>query len=247
MPRIAVVIAAAGGSTRFGGAVKKPFVTLAGQPIWHRAVDLFARRADVARVYLVLGRDDLAEFRQRHGAMLMLAYESVELVEGGAERFESVANALARVPAEIDLVAIHDAVRCLTAPALIDAVVAAAAQHGGAMPAVPAADTLKRVDPATRRVTGTVPRADLWQAQTPQVFRRDWLVEAYATRDRLAGPITDDAQLMEAAGHAVYVVPGSPLNFKITTADDLRLAEALLRPAPAEPPAARHPFADDPE
>ena len=108
------------------------------------------------------------------------------------------------------------------------------------MPAVPVADTLKQVDPATNRITGTVPRANVWQAQTPQVFRRDWLAEAYAKRTSLTSPITDDAQLIEAIGHAVVVVPGSPTNFKITTKDDLELAEAVLKARAAkrrdEPP-----------
>jgi 2-C-methyl-D-erythritol 4-phosphate cytidylyltransferase len=78
-------------------------------------------------------------------------------------------------------------------------------------------------------VAETVARAGLWQAQTPQVFRRDWLVEAYQRRAQLPGPITDDAQLVEAAGHPVHVVAGSPANLKITTRDDLALADAVLK------------------
>ena len=244
MNRVAVILPAAGHSTRFGGEVKKPFVLLDGKPVWHRALDLFARRPDVAKVYLVLSPDALGEFRERHGVMLGFTYENVELVAGGAERFESVANALARVPAGVELVAVHDAVRCLTPPAVIDAVFAAAGLHGGAIAALPVADTLKRVTPGTTRIAETVPRADLWQAQTPQAFRRDWLLDAYARRGEFAGAITDDAQLMEAAGHPVVVVPGSPANFKLTTPADLRLAEALLRPASPEAPESRHPFDD---
>ncbi len=114
------------------------------------------------------------------------------------------------------------------------------------MLAVPVADTLKRVEPKDNRITDTVPRENLWQAQTPQVFRRDWLVEAYAKRGTFTKTITDDAQLIEALGHSVHVVTGSPTNFKITTKEDLDLADALLKgrakkPAPA--PAAR--FDDD--
>ena len=244
MIRVAVIIPAAGSSTRFGGEVKKPFVVLDGKPVWHRAVDLFARRPDVAMVYLVLSADALAEFRARYGVMLGFTYENVELVAGGAERFESVANALALVPEAIDLVAVHDAVRCLTPTGVIDAVFAAAAEHGGAVAAVPVADTLKRVAPGTTRVVETVPRGDLWQAQTPQAFRRDWLADAFARRAEFAGPITDDAQLLEAAGYPVVVVPGSPTNFKITAPADLALAEALLRPVPPAEPKPRHPFDD---
>ncbi len=227
MSRFAVIIPAAGRSSRFGGIEKKPFVSLDGRPVWLRAAEPFWSRDDVSRVYLVIAPDDRDDFRHRFGHTI--AFNNTEIVEGGAERFESVANALARVPANVDFVAVHDAVRPLLTGALIDAVLRAAEEHGAAMPAVPVADTLKQVDPATNRITGTVPRAGVWQAQTPQVFRRDWLVEAYAKRASLTSPITDDAQLIEAIGHSVVVVPGSPTNFKITTKEDLELADAVLK------------------
>lgn len=246
MSQVAVIIPAAGASTRFGGPIKKPFLTLAGKPVWQRSVELFCHRPDVAVVLLVLGPADLPAFRERHGIFLGLLFGNVELVEGGAERSESVANALARVPAGVELVAVHDAVRPLTPNAVIDAVFAAARRHGAAMPAVPVADTLKRVDPATGFITDTVSRANLYAAQTPQAFRRDWLAAAYAGRANHPGAITDDAQLIEAAGHRVMVVPGAGRNFKLTTAEDFALAEFLLAdpPRPAEKPAAR-PFADE--
>ena len=140
-----------------------------------------------------------------------------------------MANALECIRESVEFVAVHDAVRPLTPNAVIDAVFAAARKHGAAMPAVPVADTLKQVDPSTNRITDTIDREGLWQAQTPQVFRRDWIVEAYSKREAFGGRITDDAQLVEALGHAVVVVPGSPVNFKITKKDDLDLAEAVLK------------------
>lgn len=225
--RVAVIIPAAGRSSRFGGREKKPFVALDGRPVWLRATELFWTRDDVTRVYLVISPEDREEFRTRFGHLL--AFANAEIVEGGTERFDSVANALARVPDSVEFVAIHDAVRPLTPPAVVDAVFAAAQEHGAAMPAVAVADTLKRVDPETNRITATVPRAGLWQAQTPQVFRRDWLAEAYERRGELAEAITDDAQLIEALGRDVLVVPGSPLNFKITSREDLDLAAAILK------------------
>ena len=97
------------------------------------------------------------------------------------------------------------------------------------MLAIPVADTLKKVEAESMRILDTVPRQGLWQAQTPQVFRRDWLVEAYAKRSALSAAITDDAQLIEAIDHAVYVVASSATNFKITTKDDLELAEAVVK------------------
>ncbi|AMV27145.1 2-C-methyl-D-erythritol 4-phosphate cytidylyltransferase [Gemmata sp. SH-PL17] len=228
MSQCAVIIPAAGRSSRFGGAEKKPFVSLDGRPAWQRTAEIFWSRPDVSKVYLVIAPEDRDDFRARFGPRVAFV-ENVEVVDGGAERFESVANALARVPEDVQLVAVHDAVRPLVTPALVDSVFQAAKEHGAAMLAVPVADTLKQVDPATNRITGTVPRAGVWQAQTPQVFRRDWLVEAYAHRTALNVPITDDAQLIEAIGHSVVVVPSAPINFKITTKDDLDLAVAILK------------------
>lgn len=223
----AVIVPAAGKSSRFGGVEKKPFTSLDGRPIWLRTVELFWSRPDVSKVHVVVSPDDRDDFRTRFGHLL--AFREVEVVAGGAERFDSVANAIARVPESVAFIVVHDAVRPLTPPAVIDAVFAAARKDGAAMPGVPVADTLKRVDPATSRITETVPRTDLWQAQTPQVFRRDWLVEAYAKRGEAKTPITDDAQAVEALGHAVTMVASSPLNFKITTKADLELAEAILK------------------
>jgi len=227
MSRFAVIIPAAGRSSRFGGMEKKPFASLDGRPVWQRAAEAFWKRDDVSKAYLVIAPEDRDDFRTRFGHLI--AFANAEVVDGGAERFESVANALDRVPESVAFVAVHDAVRPLLSTPLLEAVFRAAEAHGAAMPALPVADTLKQVDPATNRITGTVPRAGLWQAQTPQVFRRDWLVEAYAKRDSLGSAITDDAQLIEAIGHSVIVVPGSVTNFKITTKEDLELAEAVLK------------------
>jgi 2-C-methyl-D-erythritol 4-phosphate cytidylyltransferase len=240
--RVAVIIPAAGRSSRFGRGEKKPFVSLDGRAVWQRSAELFWTRDDVSKVYVVISPDDRELFEIRYRAAMVFA--NAQVVGGGAERFESVANALALVPEDVELVAVHDAVRPLCTSAQIDAVFNAAAKHGAAMLAVPLADTLKRVD-AAHRITETVPRASLWCAQTPQVFRRDWLAEAYAKRGGLTQSITDDAQLVEAIGHPVHVVPGSPSNFKITTKDDLELAEAILKARLAKPSAPLRAFGDE--
>ena len=222
MPRFAVILPAAGRSSRFGSAEKKVFAVLDGRAVWLRSAELFLARPDVCQCIVVAAPED----RDRFGATP--AGGRVEIANGGAERFESVANALARTTAEAEFVAVHDAARpCLT-PALIDAVFARAAETGAAMLAVRVADTVKR-DDGRGRVVATVPREGLWLAQTPQVFRRDWLLDAYARRAALGADVTDDAQLVEAAGHAVFLVPGSGANLKITTREDLDLAEAVLR------------------
>jgi 2-C-methyl-D-erythritol 4-phosphate cytidylyltransferase len=147
-----------------------------------------------------------------------------------------------------EFIAVHDAARpCLTAEQ-VDAVFAAAKAHGAALLAIPVADTVKRVG-RDHFTTETLSRDGLYLAQTPQVFRREWLLKAYANRGRLgAAAATDETLLVEAVGHPCAVVEGSPLNLKITTATDLRLAAAVLQSLPKpkrEGPA--HPFADERE
>ncbi len=243
MPKIAVILPAAGKSARFGSGEKKPFVELEGKAVWMRSAELFWNRPEVSRVYMVVSPEDCDFFRQRFGPAFVFA--NAEVVEGGAERFESVANALAKIPEDVELVAVHDAVRPLCPAAKIDEVFAAALEHGAAMLAVPVADTLKRVD-ESGTILETVPRAGLWAAQTPQVFRRDWLVEAYAERASLKVPITDDAQLIEAMGHPVKVVESTAGNFKITTRGDFDLAVEIVRSSSRQvvKPSSR-PFDDD--
>jgi 2-C-methyl-D-erythritol 4-phosphate cytidylyltransferase len=153
----------------------------------------------------------------------------VKITPGGAERQDSVRIALGLTSAEAELVIVHDAARPFATPAMFAAALAAAARVGGAIVATPVADTLKRVGDESE-IVATVARANLWQAQTPQAFRRDLLVRAHehAVIDRADRiPATDDADLVERLGATVAVVDGSTLNFKITTAADLRLAELL--------------------
>lgn len=242
MARFAVILPAAGSSSRFKDKEKKPFATLDGRAVWLRSAELFVTRADVIQCLIVIAADDEEMFRRRFGANL--AFMNVQIVIGGRERFESVANALKLVKDDAELVAIHDAVRpCLT-EALVNAVFSKAEQTGAAILACPIPDTIKQVNQG--QIKGTMPREGLWLAQTPQVFRRDWLVEAYAGRGKLGKGITDDAQLVEAAGRTVHVVEGSRGNIKITTKSDLFLAEAILKSQPKPKPAGPiHPFAEE--
>ena len=205
MPTVAVVLPAAGRSSRFGGERKKVFADLAGRAVWRRSVEAFAGRTDVAQLLVVAAAEEID------------AFAGVEVVAGGAECADSVGNALAHLRDDIDFVAVHDAARpCVTA-AQIDAVFAAAVKTGAALLAVPVSDTVKRAD-AAGNVETTLSRAGLWLAQTPQVFRRDWLVAAHRRRGEFGSEATDDAQLVEWSGHAVALVPGSTANLKITTA-----------------------------
>jgi 2-C-methyl-D-erythritol 4-phosphate cytidylyltransferase len=243
MAKFAVLLPAAGRSSRFKDKEKKPFATLDGRAVWLRTAELFVTRDDVAQCLLVIAPDDLETFRLRYTANI--AFMNVKLVPGGRERWESVSNALAEIGPEVEYVAVHDAVRPCVTTDLIDSVFAAARTHGAAMLATRLTDTVKRVDDKLV-VRETVDRQGLWLAQTPQVFRREWLTDAYARRADLGREITDDAQLVEAAGHPVHVVEGSPTNVKITTKDDLALAAAILTSRP-KPKGDRpfHPFAEE--
>jgi 2-C-methyl-D-erythritol 4-phosphate cytidylyltransferase len=242
MATFAVILPAAGKSTRFTNQKrKKPFIDLKGRPVWVRAAECFINREDVRQVLLVVSREDIEWVKEKFRPNL--AFMNVEIIEGGAERFHSVQNALARVKSDVDFVAIHDAARPLIVKEWVDQVFAAAEKSGAAIPAIPSANTLKRVGP-NHRIIETVPREGLWQAQTPQVFERKLLLDAFAKRGDLAA--TDEAQLVENTGHPVTVVEGWPMNIKITTFADFKMAEALVDALP-KPKMLRglHPFADE--
>jgi 2-C-methyl-D-erythritol 4-phosphate cytidylyltransferase len=244
MGQFAVILPAAGRSTRFGDAKqKKIFAELDGRAVWLRAVEPFINRDDVVQTIVVIAPEDRELFERRFRPSV--AFLNIQVIDGGAERSDSVARALEVVEPSCEFVAVHDAARpCLTAE-LIDAVFAAAQVHGAALLAIPVADTVKRAG-SDRLTIETLPRNDLYLAQTPQVFRRELLLRAYANRSRLGTAVTDDTQLVEAVGHACAIVDGSPLNLKITTATDLRLAAAVLQAMPKpKRDAPAHPFADE--
>jgi 2-C-methyl-D-erythritol 4-phosphate cytidylyltransferase len=246
MPSFAVILPAAGRSTRFRDPnYKKPFAVLAGRAVWLHSAERFLNRSDVKQVIVVVADEDREEFGRKFGANL--AIMGVEVCAGGAERTDSIQNALARVRDDIDFVAVHDAARPCVADKWIDQVFAAAQQSGAAILAVSISATLKRASKGPKGgpvIAETVDRSGLWEAQTPQVFRRDLLNKAYAARAGAAA--TDDAQLVERLGTPVTLVEGSPMNLKITTKDDLRLAEQILKVLPkAKPEGFSHPFTND--
>ena len=244
MARFAVILPAAGRSTRFGDPrQKKIYADLEGRAVWLRAAEVFLGRADVGQVIVAIAAEDRELFERRYQANV--AFMGIKVMEGGAERHDTIARALEVVDPSCDFVAVHDAARPCLASSIVDAVFQAAIEHGAALPAVAVADTLKRVD-ASGLTIETVPRAGLYGAQTPQVFRKDWLMDAYAQRSKLSQAITDDCQLLEALGHPSKVVEGSPMNLKITTQADLRLAAAILKALPPpEKDAPLHPFSDE--
>ncbi len=226
MPKdTAIILAAAGQSSRFGQPLlKKVYALLAGKPVWQHSATLFSDHPSVKQVILVIHPDD----REMVGAKFAatLAMMGVELALGGDERWKSVENALAKISEEIAWVAVHDAARPLVSRDDFDRVLAAAREKGAAILGEPIVGTVKRCD-AEGCIEATVSRDRLYQAQTPQVFRRDWLVQAYVNRKALHP--TDDAALVEDLGHRVHMVCGSRMNIKLTTSEDLRWAELAIK------------------
>jgi 2-C-methyl-D-erythritol 4-phosphate cytidylyltransferase len=205
------------------------------------SAERFLNRDDVAQVILAISPEDKEDFNLKFAANVMIL--GIQVVEGGVERADTIAKALARVKPEADYVCVHDAARPCIAGEWIDKVFGEAERTGAAILALPVSGTLKRVR-GDRTIEETISREGIWEAQTPQVFRRDLLLEAYAKRGDFVA--TDDAQLVERIGHAVSVVTGSPVNIKITTQEDLRLAEQALKALPKpKMTGPAHPFADD--
>lgn len=233
VPRLAVIVVAAGSGTRLAGGAPKAFVGLDEHTILRHALrGVFG--APRAQVVLVVPSGfegaALTDAREIAGDRTDL----VSVVPGGATRQSSVAAGLSALWADVDTVLVHDAARALTPPEVFERVVAALDDGADAViPAVPVVDTIKRVD-ATGAIIAAVDRSELAAAQTPQGFRRAVLEEALASAD---ADHTDDAALVAAAGHDVITVDGDAVSFKITTGPDLDRARALLSgPAPAPRP-----------
>lgn len=241
MASFAVILPAAGQSSRFHDKhYKKPFAPLANKPVWLHSAEKFVARNDVKQTIVVVSPEDREQFQFKFGANTAIL--GIEVAEGGQERADSVSKALARVKPDIDFVCIHDAARPCLAEEWITNIFEAGERTGAAIFAIPVTSTLKRVT-SKHEVEETVPRAGLWEAQTPQVFARTLLLEAHAKRDGFQA--TDDAQLVERIGHPVTVLTGSTLNLKIATREDFRLAEQALKVLPKPKLSGGNPFADD--
>jgi 2-C-methyl-D-erythritol 4-phosphate cytidylyltransferase len=216
-------VVAAGRGVRFGGETPKQFLLIGGVPLVLWALRPFTSHPEVAHVVLVLPPSDAA-----HPPAFLSAFSALSVVPGGDHRGDSVRAGIAALRAECDVVLVHDGARPFVDRAVIDAVIGYARKGEGAVPAVPLSDTLKEVDRSDpTRVVCTRPRARLWRAQTPQGFPRKVLEEAHARAVRTGHRATDDAALVEAMGVPVRLVPDFGRNIKITTPEDLALAELL--------------------
>ena len=226
---VAVIICAAGSSSRFGGKRKKPFTDVAGRAAVIRSVEMFSERTDVKQIILAIPPEDEELVTVKWGSNLK--FFGVKIITGGTERFDTVAKALAFVKDDIDLVAVHDAVRCCVTVQWIEDVLNKAAETGAAILACPVVATVKKVTEGF--IAETVDRTGLYEAQTPQVFRTDLLKKVYANLDKLdKSRISDDAQLIEAFGEKVSIVETDSSNIKITKPSDIAIAEAIIKSRP---------------
>ena len=223
--RVVAIIPAAGEGRRMGRAVEKQFLHLHGVPVLAHTLGVFDKSPEVDDVVLVVAPHQRQALKER----VLGPYPCRKLsgvVDGGSERQDSVARGLDAVPGDSGLVVVHDGVRPLVSVDLLGAVLKAAKEHGAALAAIPAGDTVKRAQGEV--VVETLERETIWLAQTPQAFQASLLRSAYekAFRDKIM--VTDDAALVESLGVSVHLVPGSPENIKVTTPTDLVIAEALL-------------------
>jgi 2-C-methyl-D-erythritol 4-phosphate cytidylyltransferase/2-C-methyl-D-erythritol 2,4-cyclodiphosphate synthase len=220
---VGAIIVAAGRGDRMGASMPKQLLDLGGRSLLERSVAAFDAHPSVNQIVVVLPADLVPS-----GADLVgRTARACAIVAGGDRRQDSVARGVAALPADVDVVLVHDAARPFADAALIDRVLAAVVDQGAAIPALKVRDTVKRVEPDTGRIAETISRDGLWLAQTPQGFRRRVLEDAVAL-GQTGVAATDEAMLAERAGHRVVVVPGDERNVKITTPEDLASARAAL-------------------
>lgn len=215
-----------------GAPLPKPFLSLAGSPLLMHTLRSLARSTLISKGVIVVAPEYetfCRDILHAHGPL----HFPLSIVHGGPERQDSVRLGLAALDPDCEIVVIHDAARPFIAAEIIDHSIAIAAECGGALVAVPAKDTIKRVG-KDGIVVETVPRQELWLAQTPQTFRVALIREAHADALRAGVVATDDAALVERLGGTVKMVPGDSRNFKITTPEDLRLAELMVQTGSAQ-------------
>jgi 2-C-methyl-D-erythritol 4-phosphate cytidylyltransferase len=223
--RAAAVIVAAGAGTRLGASTPKLFVDLGGKPLVYHALSVFEGCSLIGSVVLVVPPETEAEVKTE--IVDAWSFSKVDaVVPGGENRGESVYRGLMAIAGETGTVLVHDGARPFVSEEIIQRVIEAVNESGAAVPGIPSADTLKRVEGGV--TVATLDRARIQQIQTPQGFLLQLIRQAYERAMDEDETATDDAALVERLGSSVRVVPGSPDNFKVTTPEGLRLARALL-------------------
>jgi 2-C-methyl-D-erythritol 4-phosphate cytidylyltransferase len=229
MEKIVVIVPAAGAGKRMGLGMNKAFAMLKGVPLLAHCLRMLERTGLVTQAIVVVGAQELEEAtallaRYREQCFPSLTYR---LVAGGRERQDSVANALAVVPEDADYIAVHDGARPFAGRAVFERTLAAARRYGAAIATVPVKNTIKVVN-ERGEVVATPERASLVAVQTPQIFRAELLRRAYARLARQPVAVTDDASVVELLGVKVVTALGRYENIKLTTPEDLLLAEHLV-------------------
>ncbi len=225
---VTVIFPAAGASRRMGGGTNKIFLELGGEPILIRTLKTFSRSPRINFLIVVVSENEVDAVEKLLNSTDDL--KPYTIVVGGSERQYSIANGLKFLPDDAEIVLVHDAARPLISLNVIEDVIDAAEKFGGAIAAVPEKNTIKFID-AENFVTYTPPRSKLVEVQTPQGFRRELLIKAYeqAAQDKFLG--TDDSSLVERIGDKIKIVKSDYRNLKITTPEDLKIAESLIFPA----------------
>jgi 2-C-methyl-D-erythritol 4-phosphate cytidylyltransferase len=224
--RASAIIVAAGSGVRLGSGAPKAFVKIAGRTMLSYSLATVRQVGAIGEVVIAVPEGFEKAARAEVAAAGLSV--SVKITPGGIERQDSVRIALELTSVESELVIVHDAARPLATREIFEACLDASARSGGAIAAIPVADTLKRVANSDNAISATVARAGLWQAQTPQAFRRDLLVAAHQRAVTETIVATDDADLVERTGARVEVVEVSTANIKITTQSDLAIVEAII-------------------
>ena len=217
---VAVLVPAAGSGSRLGG-VPKQFRKLGNRPLLHRTLETMCAVPEVALVVVAVPPESVDEVT----AAIEPAGLHAVIVPGGTTRQDSVRRCLERVPPAVEVVLVHDAARPFIAVDDVQSVIAGVRGHGAAALAIPVSDTLRKV--VGENFGQTLPREGIYRMQTPQGFRADMFLEAHRWARDTGWLGTDDVDLVRARGHEVHVIHGRSTNFKITTADDWRLAERV--------------------
>lgn len=223
-PDVSVIIPAAGLGLRMGPGTRKPYIQIGNKPIIIHTLEAFYNIKRVKEIILVVSGEGIPLYGKEWTNLDN--YKVAKTVQGGKRRQDSVYNGLCQVHPDVEIVLIHDAVRPFVSGKIINSVIEKVDECGAAIVAVPMKATVKKADAG--KIVETVPRHNLWMAQTPQGFKKAILKDAYSKIRNRDVEFTDDAELVEKAGYTVEIVTGSDVNIKITTREDLKLAESIL-------------------
>ena len=223
---VSAIVVAAGKGIRMKGTMRKQYLDLSGRPLLAHSIMTFDSSSLVEEIFLVVPKED-AEYCQNKILSLLELKKQTNLIHGGAKRQDSVYNGLQALGKNTKTVVIHDGVRPFVQPEDLKKCILGSKKYGACILGTPASDTLKSVD-KSNIIQKTLPRENIWLAQTPQAFQYDLILKAHETAQREGFVGTDDASLVERMGETVKIIDGGRFNIKITTKEDLAVAEAMF-------------------